>query len=65
MAQHISFEAIKMYLHKNIYPLCTMRDKKNKKSNFPKECKPFSMLDEQWKAGYLFHRTTQNNQLCS
>ena len=47
MAQHISFEAIKMYLHKNIYPLCTMRDKKNKKSNFPKECKPFSMLDEQ------------------
>ena len=46
MAHHVSFEAIETYLHKNIYPSSIMRDK-GKKANFPKACKPFSMLHGQ------------------
>ena len=43
MAHHVSFEAIKTYLHENIYPLYISGDKV-KKANFRKACKPFSIL---------------------
>ena len=48
MAKHVSFEAIKTYLHKNTYPSYIIGDK-SKKANFRNACTFFSMLHGQLK----------------
>ena len=53
MAHHVSFETIKTYLHKNIYPSAKLGDR-GKKANFQKASKPYSILH-----GQLMHNNTR------